>query len=101
MMTVVTTITLEPEATGEWDSLIRERFRSAQSRAGWISGQVLARTDSPTTRVIVGTWQSREDWEAWHDDPAFQATRGRLDELPAEDHVTVWYDILEDARAVG
>jgi hypothetical protein len=34
MMTVVTTMKLTPDASGEWDSLIRDRFRSAHNRDG-------------------------------------------------------------------
>lgn len=99
MMTVVTTMKLNPDAEGEWDTLIRDRFRSAHNRDGWVSGQLLSPTDAPHTRVIVGTWQRREDWEAWHQDPTFLATRDRLDELQAADHTTVWYAVVEDARA--
>ena len=99
MMTVVTTMQLNPDAEAEWDGLIRERFRSAHNRNGWVSGQLLSPTDAPHTRVIVGTWERREDWEDWHQDPAFLATRNRLDDLQADAHTTVWYDVVEDARA--
>jgi heme-degrading monooxygenase HmoA len=95
MMTVVTTMTLHPDSRDEWDSLISDRFRSAHRRDGWISGQLL----SPDTRVIVGTWRSRQEWESWHEDPEFLDTRTRLVELQAEPHQTVWYDVIEDARA--
>jgi heme-degrading monooxygenase HmoA len=99
MMTVVTTMKLEPESESEWDQLIRDRFRSAHTREGWISGQLLTPDDTAHTRVIVGTWRSREDWEAWHEDPAFLATRARLDELQPETQQTTWYEVLEDAHA--
>jgi heme-degrading monooxygenase HmoA len=99
MMTVVTTMKLHPDSKHEWDSLISERFRSAHRRVGWLSGQLLSPEDSPNTRVIVGTWRSKRDWEAWHEAPEFLATRARLDELQAEAHQTVWYEVIEDARA--
>jgi CelD/BcsL family acetyltransferase involved in cellulose biosynthesis len=47
MITVVSTTTLRPEASSEWDRLIRDRFRSAHRRAGWVSGQLLHPVDSP------------------------------------------------------
>jgi heme-degrading monooxygenase HmoA len=98
MQTVVTTMKLNPDAEDEWDSLIRDRFLSAHGRDGWVSGQLLSPADSPHTRVIVGTWRTREDWAAWHEDPAFQTTRTRLDGLQAEEQGTTWYDVVEDAR---
>jgi len=99
MMTVVTTLRLRPEDESEWDSLIRERFRSAHERDGWVSGQLLAPEDEKHTRVIVGTWRSREDWEAWHDDPAFLETRSKLDGLQADNQESAWFEVVEDARA--
>ncbi|AOY74021.1 antibiotic biosynthesis monooxygenase (plasmid) [Arthrobacter sp. TES] len=99
MITVVSTMQLESNSEKEWDQLIRERFRSARDRVGWISGQLLAPSDAPNTRVIIGTWKSRQDWEAWHEDPAFLTSRRRLDELQHIDHQTALYDVIEGAQA--
>jgi heme-degrading monooxygenase HmoA len=71
------------------------RLSAAKKRPGWVGGQVLRQSDKPDRRVIVGTWMTRADWEAWHHDRHFAATRGRLDGLesgPAEQ---------EGARAVA
>lgn len=99
MMTVVTTMKLRPESAAEADQLIQERFRSAHQRDGWISGQLLSPTDTTDTRVIVGTWRSKAEWDAWHEDPAFLATRERLDQMQTEAHTTAWFDVIDDARA--
>jgi heme-degrading monooxygenase HmoA len=99
MMTVVSTMQLRSDSAEEWDQLIRERFRSAHDREGWISGQLLSPADAPDTRVIIGTWRSQRDWEGWHEDPSFLSTRARLDELQQVGHRTVWYDVIEDAQA--
>jgi heme-degrading monooxygenase HmoA len=48
--------------------------------------------------VIVGTWRTRADWEAWHQDPQFAETRRRLDGLengPAEHW---WHEVVLDVR---
>jgi heme-degrading monooxygenase HmoA len=98
MITVVSTMQLHSDSAEEWDQLIRERFRSAHDREGWISGQLLSPADARDTRVIIGTWRSQRDWAAWHEDPAFLSTRARLDELQKVDHRTAWYDVIEDAQ---
>lgn len=98
MITIVSTMQLRSDSAEEWDQLIRERFRSAHDREGWLSGQLLSPADAPDTRVIIGTWRSRRDWEAWHEDPDFLSTRKRLDELQKVDHQTAWYDVIEDAQ---
>jgi heme-degrading monooxygenase HmoA len=99
MMTVVTTTRLRPGGEGEWDTAMRERFDSARGRAGWISGQLLIPEDERDTRTIAGTWRSREDWQAWHDDPAFLEQRTVLERLEAEPNRTQWFDVIADARA--
>jgi heme-degrading monooxygenase HmoA len=101
MMTVVTTTTLRAGSEAEWDDAMRERFDSARSREGWISGQLLTPDDEGSTRMIVGTWRSREDWESWHSDPAFQEQRATLERLEQEPSRSAWYRVVADARAAG
>ena len=38
MMTVVTTTRLRPGCEAQWDLAMRERFESAHTRPGWVSG---------------------------------------------------------------
>ena len=99
MMTVVTTSRLRPGGEAEWDAAMRARFDSARERPGWISGQLLTSDDENSTRVIVGTWRSREDWEAWHSDPAYLDQRATLQRLEAEPGHPEWFRVVADARA--
>ena len=101
MLTVVTTTKLRSGAESEWDSVMRERFESARGRPGWISGQLLTPDDESTTRVIVGTWRSREEWESWHQDPAFLEQRGTLERLEQEPSRSEWFRVVADAHAAG
>ena len=99
MVTVLTTTTLRRGAEDAWDVAMRERFESARQRPGWISGQLLAGEARPHVRMIVGTWRSREDWEAWHHDPAFLDRRNELEKLEAEPSRVEWFSVLADVRA--
>ncbi len=101
MMTVLTTSKLRPGGERDWDAAMRERFNSAQHATGWISGQLLTPEDDPLTRVIVGTWNSREDWMAWHEDPAFQEKRTLLEGLEAAPNVSRWFSVVAEARVGG
>ena len=49
--------------------------------------------------MIIGTWRSREDWAAWHDDPAFLERRARLEQSEAEPSHSQWYSVVASARA--
>ncbi len=101
MMTVVTTTLLRPGGEEEWDAAMRERFDSARSRPGWVSGQLLIPEAQRSTRVIVGTWRSREDWESWHADPAFLEQRATLERLEQEPSRLEWFRVVADAHSDG
>jgi heme-degrading monooxygenase HmoA len=98
MMTIVTHVTLREGKEPEWDAAMRERLASARQRPGWLAGQLLIPLDGLNRRVIIGTWQTRADWEAWHDDPAFKETRRRLEGLEAEPGRQEWHEVVEELR---
>lgn len=98
MMTVITRVQLHDEdVVGEWDRAMKDRMSTAEGVDGWISGQVLEPVDAPHRRVIVGVWESRDHWKAWHDDPTFRSTRERLDSLGVDDGDTVWHEPIYHA----
>ena len=99
MMTVVTTTRIRPGAEDEWDAAMRERFESARHRPGWVSGQLLTPEDRTSTRVIVGTWHTREAWENWDSDPAFPDQRATLERLEEEPSRSEWFRVVADARS--
>ena len=98
MMTIITHVTLKEGREPDWDAAMRERLAAACHRSGWIGGQLLIPMDGLNRRVIFGTWQTRADWEAWHNDPAFRETRQRLEGLEAEPSRHTWYEVVEDVR---
>ena len=98
-MTVITRVALDEGTEPAWDEAMRERMQTAESVDGWVAGQILIPLDSPNERVIVGVWETRAAWEAWHNDATFQQTRDRLAELGADDGTTTWHETVYDARA--
>ena len=98
MMTIVTHVTLKKGTEPEWDAAMRERLVAAREQPGWIGGQLLIPLDPLDRRVIIGTWQTRGHWEAWHNDGAFTATRHRLQGLEAAASEQWWHEVIEDIR---
>lgn len=99
MVSIVTSIRLKEGSEREWDETMRERMAAAGRQPGWIGGQLLQPDDSAPTRIIVGTWQSRDDWARWHDDPQFARTREELDRLTAGPEQHTWCRVALDVRA--
>jgi heme-degrading monooxygenase HmoA len=99
-VTVMTHVALRDEdAASEWDAAMYERLSAAHDQHGWIGGQLLRPVNDYMLRTIVGTWQSREDWEAWHNEEAFRDTRERLEGLQSRPAETSWYEVVEERRS--
>jgi heme-degrading monooxygenase HmoA len=98
MLTVITRLALKDGADGEWDTTMNDRLSAAEDQQGWIGGQLLKPLDEPNARVIVGTWESREDWARWHDAPAFRETRERLEGLQTGPAELTWHEAVLDRR---
>jgi heme-degrading monooxygenase HmoA len=95
-MTVVTYVTLKEGTAPEWDVAMRERLEAAKGQHGWVRGQLLMPLEDLTKRAIIGTWHSRANWEAWHQDEAFSETRRRLEDLEASPSETSWFEIIAE-----
>ena len=98
MMTIVTHVHLREGTGRDWDAAMRTRLSAARKASGWIGGQLLQPPDKPDTRVIVGTWRTRANWEAWHHDPQFTQTRERLAGLESASPEHWWHDVVLDVR---
>ena len=98
MMTVITHVTLRQGSEPEWDAAMRDRLDSAQGRQGWIGSQLLIPLDGPNQRTVVGTWNTRADWEAWHADDAFLETRERMEGLQDGASDMTWYEVVTEER---
>jgi heme-degrading monooxygenase HmoA len=98
MMTIVTDIHLREGMERTWDAVMRARMTAAKKRPGWVGGQLLRMENQPSRRVIVGTWRTRADWEAWHLDPQFSETRRQLDPLVDGPEHRWWNEVVVDAR---
>jgi hypothetical protein len=43
---------------------------------------------------VIGTWQTRADWEAWHESEIFAETRERMDRCEAQRKGEWWHEVL-------
>ena len=101
MMTVVTHVTLKSGCEPEWDAAMRERLAAAGEKPGWVGGQLLIPLDGHNKRAVIGTWESRADWETWHEDERFIETRKRMDGLQEGRSEMAWYEVVVEARGAA
>lgn len=98
MMTVITRVALKEGTEPEWDQAMQDRLNAAHERPGWVAGQLVMPVESLNERMIIGTWKTRADWEAWHNDEAFRETRERLEGLQEKPNETTWHEVIVEAQ---
>ncbi len=93
-MTIVSETAIEPGQEPAWDQAYRDRMADAPNQEGWISMQLLVPLDAPNKRIVVGTWRSRPDWEAWHATKVFQKTRDQMNAVQQKAEPERWYEVV-------
>jgi len=63
--------------TREIVTLLNDMRSAAMSQPGYISGLTLMEPDNPNKMLVIGTWQTIEDWDQWKS----KADRTRLESL--------------------
>lgn len=98
MVTVVTRMQIKAGQEQAWDAAFAERAQAAREQSGFVFVQLCRPENASNERVIVGTWQTREDWQEWHEHPTFAETRRQLEEVDEERDDTQWYDVVVEER---
>lgn len=93
MITVITETVLKPGFEAQWDHAFHARIANASEQPGWVAVNLLTATDDPCKRVVIGTWNSREDWDRWHETELFQQTRPLLAAATAHEGQPQWFNI--------
>jgi heme-degrading monooxygenase HmoA len=74
----------------EFHQAMRELRSEAVRTPGYISGETLSDADDRRHCIIISTWRSRQDWDAWSRSVARRQTIDRIRGLLLEDErVTV------------
>ena len=94
MMTVVTHIEIAEGQEPDWDAAMRERVDAAKQQPGFVGVQLCIPVDDLSERVVIGTWQTRADWEAWHESVIFAETRERMDRCEVQRKGEWWHEVL-------
>ena len=64
--------------------LLLELRTKATSRPGYISGETLRGVEDPEDCIVIGTWQSVENWKEWESSPGRAQIQDKIDALLGE-----------------
>ena len=62
-------------------ALLNELRSRAMNQQGYISGETLTKSGYPNNMVVIASWQSPEDWQAWEGDPERREIQKNIDAL--------------------
>lgn len=80
-------------------SVMRELRSRAMDQPGYISGETLATPEDPQLLMVIGTWQSLDNWHNWCNNPTRQALEQILESYqigPTEYQEFVLGGFIED-----
>ena len=97
-MTIITHVRIREGQEPAWDAAFLERAAAAREQPGFVAVQLCAPHGAINERVIIGTWQTRADWEAWHGSDAFQETRRLLEHVDDEKQRESWHEVVLEER---
>ena len=76
----------------EYSGLMRDMRAKAMLAKGYISGETLRSQEKPNLYVVISTWKSTEDWQAWIGSPVRNDLRARMDAILEQPPVTRIFD---------
>ena len=65
-------------------NLLMQLRTKAMLQKGYITGETLRNVKDPNKFLVIGTWNSIEDWDAWLNNPERKAIQAELDKLMKE-----------------
>ena len=98
MMTIVSHVKIKAGQEPAWDAAFRERATAAKEQSGFVALQLCIPVDAINERVVIGTWENRADWEAWHATDAFQSTRAQMEEADTKTRREWWHEVVLEER---
>jgi heme-degrading monooxygenase HmoA len=90
MIRVVIERTLSREGDEEIQRAMRDLRREAIQQPGYVSGETLRDNANPHHFVILSTWRSPEEWEAWANSDRRREVEGQIRAMSIEpERITV------------
>jgi heme-degrading monooxygenase HmoA len=69
----------------------REVRKEAVHNPGYVSGETLIDLADPRHSLVISTWRSQEEWDAWHESEERRASMAHIDSmLEMPERVTVF-----------
>ncbi|HET8564013.1 MAG TPA: antibiotic biosynthesis monooxygenase family protein [Candidatus Binatia bacterium] len=75
---------IKPGKEKELSEAVRELRSKAIHAPGYISGETLRSIEDPSVHLVISTWKSIEDWNAWFNTSERKAFQEKMDVILQE-----------------
>ena len=72
---------VSPENVLDLTVLLKKLRSLTLSQSGYIYGETLKRVDQPDECMVISTWRSLEDWDAWLNNAERATIQSQIDKL--------------------
>ena len=73
--------TVTPENQDRLQALLKQLRIMAVNQPGYETGETLYSVDNPGTHIVISTWHSLPEWQAWKNNPERKKISSEIDRL--------------------
>lgn len=84
--------TVQDQNLSELTMLLKKLRALTLEQPGYISGETLNRIDKPDESLVISTWRSVEDWNAWVNNPKRNEIQSAIDRLLGQETEYAMYN---------
>ena len=78
---IIITRTVPKDKQDQLRPLLLQLRALATSQPGYISGETLRNLDNPEEYLVISTWKSKENWDAWFNNPQRMEVQKKIDSM--------------------
>ena len=83
---------VQEENSAELTLMLKKLRALTLEQPGYVSGETLTRIDKTDETMVISTWRSVEDWNAWVNSPKRNEIQGAIDKLLGEETEYAMYN---------
>ena len=83
---------VQEQKSAELTAMLMKLRALTLEQPGYVSGETLTRIDKTDESMVISTWRSLEDWNAWVNNPKRTEIQGTIDELLGQETEYAMYN---------
>ncbi len=95
----VTNWHVDRNRAADWEAIWDQMHELARESPGFVQARLLRSVEHPGKFVVYALWNSREDWDAYYQQPRMQELTRASFRLLKGPPIQEWFDVVADVVA--